>query len=402
MRWMTKLASLTLGMSVLCGGALAQERPVPQQSPEFAIKLYQKLASEKGNLFFSPISIQSALAMTAEGAKGNTQKQMLDVLAIKDLQAFAQSLKPLTEPNPGPDESVQPLTLSMVNGIFPQESYPLREEFVKRVGEGYRAAVDPKDYRDAEQARGDINMWVEKLTSGKIKDLIPAGALTQDTRLVLANAIYFKAQWAEQFSETATNKGAFAVSSDKQVGVGMMHQTARYGHAETDAYHMVSLAYAGHTASMVLVVPKAKDGLSKVEEGLDPKSLSEQLKLARTQARKIRLTMPRFKLTHSAALAETLKSLGMTDAFGDKADFSGMTTAEKLCISAVLHQAVVDVDEKGTEAAAATAVIMGVMSAPIEEEPPLEIIADHPFLFLIVDQRTGAVLFMGRLSDPNG
>lgn len=398
MRPMLSLATAVMGLSTLCGVVLAKQVPEPRQTPEFALKLYQKLGEEPGNLFFSPISIQSALAMTAEGARGNTQKQMLEVLSLRDLAPFVQTMAQLTDPAAPADENAQPLTLSIVNGLFPQRTYPLREEFTRLIEERYRAQVSEKDYTQPAQARADINMWVEKLTGGLIKDLIPDGVLTPDTRLVLANAIYFKAAWAEQFSEHATQKAPFFVKPDKQVEVPMMQQTERFGHAESDGYHVVSLAYSGGTASMVLVVPKEKDGLAKVEKALDAKRLGEQMDKA--QSRKIRLSMPRFKMTHSVGLGETLKSMGMVDAFTDRADFSGMTTADKLAISAVLHQAVVEVDEKGTEAAAATAVVVGVMSAPIEEEPPLEIKLDRPFMFLIVDRRTGAVLFMGRLVDP--
>ena len=395
-----KLCSIGAAFGVCASSSAIPPRPVPIK-PDFAINLYHELAKGDGNVFFSPISIQSALAMTSEGARGETAKQMAGVIQIGDSKAFSQMLSEIQR---APVKDQPRMTLTIANAIWAQEAYPFDPAYVALVRKQFAAEARGLDFAQSEASRQIINKWVEDKTNNKIKDLIAQGMITQDTRMVLTNAVYFNADWASQFKDYATTDAPFMLSDPEAGGksktVKMMRQVNKYGYADARTHHVVSLRYAGSDQAMVLMVPKKVNGLAKVEASLTPASLSKAL--SGLASRKIDLSMPRFKIEQSAALGDVLKKMGMELPFdGEKADFSGMTTAEKLSISAVVHKAFCKVDENGTEAAAATAVLMEATSAPpMEEEKPLEIRADRPFLFAIVDLSSQAVLFMGRVADP--
>ncbi len=385
---------------------IAIEQPHPMKA-DFAINLYQTLAKEQGNLFFSPISIQSALAMTALGAKGDTAKEMNDVIQIGDPMGFANMVAVMQQT---PQKNRPKLQLSIANAIWSAQNYPFSPDFMREAKRMFFAQTSSLDFSQPAAARKTINGWVEDKTKEKIKDLLPDGAITPDTRLILTNAVYFKADWASQFSKEITQEAPFHVASAKPATrdpegfsgkmVQMMHQTLKFSYADAGDYHLVAMAYDGHTTSMLLLVPKEMRGLAKVEAGLSAKSLGEAIE--QCAPRKISLYLPKFKIEQSVSLSKTLQSMGMKLPFdAEKADFSGMTTGEKLAISDVLHKAYVDVDENGTEAAAATAVMMAATSAPpMQEDEPLEIKADHPFIFIVRDNTSGAILFMGRVADP--
>jgi serpin B len=253
------------------------------------------------------------------------------------------------------------------------------------------------DYAETEPARKTINDWVEKATSEKIKDLIPQGVLTELTRLVLTNAVYFKSDWQDQFTEGETKEGPFTLGDGKTVQAPLMTQWTRVGYMEDEDFQLADLPYKAGVLSMTILLPRKADGLKALEEKLSAKNLAEWL--GKANVTHVDLTMPRFKFTSQFGLSKPLKELGMVDAFDpDRADFSGMTSEEKLFISAVLHKAFVAVDEKGTEAAAATAVVMATTMMP--QQPEVVFRADRPFLFLIRHRPTGTVLFLGRLATP--
>ncbi len=351
----------------------------------FAAGLYAKLASkETGNLFFSPASIHTALAMTCAGARCDTEAQMSKVLQFAskgtwrhvkepdgtggkwvktedeawDRQslhsAFAALIKDLNTPRL--DYRKKPAyELVVANALWGQKGYPFRGEFIKLVKDNYGAGLNEVDFAQSEAARQTINKWVEKQTKDKIKDLIPRDVLSALTRLVLTNAIYFKSNWAEKFQKGATRDGEFTLSAGKTLTAPMMHQRKKHRYMETDAFQAVELPYRYHDLSMFVFLPKKADGLAEFEKSLTAKNLGKWLK--QFSHEEVILTLPKFKFSSQFRLEEVLQSMGMTDAFdAAAADFSGMTTMEKLHISAVIHKAFVAVDE--TEAAAATAVIM--------------------------------------------
>ncbi len=362
----------------------------------FALNLYGELKEQEGNLFFSPFSISAALAMTYGGARGNTAAQMEQVLyfevtAERLHQTFAQLLEQLNAR--GKKGGYQ---LSVANALWGQQGVGFLKKFLDLTEKHYGAGLQQVDFAAAtEAARQTINAWVEKETQGKIKDLIQPGVLNALTKLVLTNAIYFKGTWAEQFDRKATRDTPFTLATRRQVKVPMMHKTENFGYTEAEGFQALELPYAGDDLSMVIFLPREVDGLAALEKELSLENLESWLGGLRRQT--VQVSLPRFTMTSEFGLQDVLKSLGMTDAFSGAADFSGMTGRRDLFISAVIHKAFVDVNEEGTEAAAATAVVMMTSAAP---RPPVVFRADHPFLFLIRDNRSGSILFIGRLVNP--
>ncbi|MBN1659474.1 MAG: serpin family protein [Anaerolineae bacterium] len=361
---------------------------------DFALALYQKLRGVEGNLFFSPYSISTALAMTYAGARGSTGAQMAQVLHFGLDQeplhaAFATLEARLAEV--GRQGQVQ---LKVANALWPYTGYTLLAPFVGLVLRYYGVEITAVDYYDPEAARLKINAWAEEKTERKIRELIPPGIIDELTRLVLTNAIYFKGSWASQFDPALTRDAPFSVTSERQVQVSMMTKKAEFGYREVDGLQVLELPYAGDDLSMVVLLPGEIDGLADVEARLTQENLERWTR--DLWAVEVQAWLPRFEITCPIELSEALHSMGMVDAF-DADDFAGMVGADSLHIQAVLHKAFVAVNEEGTEAAAATAVVMGLRCVP---PPPPLFRADHPFLFLIREKRTGSILFLGRVIKP--
>ena len=368
----------------------------------FALDLYQQLQMQEGNLFFSPYSISLALAMTYAGARGATQEQMAQVMhyllpqeelhpAYNRLEQVLASRSDVEVPEGG-----EPLRINIANAIWGQTGYTFLQSFLDTLALNYGAGLRLVDYiTDAEGAREDINAWVSDETEGKIEDLIPPGALNSLTRLVLANAIYFNASWLFPFEEQATQEGEFSLLDGTQVSVPMMYQGEMFAYLERDGFQAIELPYIGNQTSMVIFLPD-EGQFETFEEGFSPDHLSEWLEEMST--RNVMLAMPRFEYTSEMNLSQTLQAMGMERAFSD-ADFSGMDGTFELAISDVIHKAFVSVDEEGTEAAAATAV---VMRATAIMEPGVELTIDRPFVYLIRDRETGTILFIGRVLNPEG
>jgi serpin B len=371
----------------------------------FAFDLYQALREGNegdGNLFYSPHSISLALAMTYAGARGETERQMADVLHFTLSQdrlhpAFNSldlELARRGEGAEGKDEDG--FRLNIANALWGQDGYEFLPEFLDALAENYGAGLRLLDFASApEESRVTINEWVSDQTEDKIRDLIPEGAIDPLTRLVLTNAIYFNAAWNHPFEESLTEDSSFDLLNGGEVSVPMMMQTESFGYAEGEGYQAVELLYAGRELSMVILLPKAGE-FEAFERSLDADRVDA---IVETLAhREVALTMPKFEFDSHFSLSKSLAAMGMQDAFNDAADFSGMTGDRDLFISDVIHQAFVSVDEAGTEAAAATAVIMAELAMP---EEPVEFTADHPFIFMIRDIETGAILFVGRVVDPS-
>jgi len=363
----------------------------------FALRMHQELSSKEGNLFFSPYSISSALGMTYAGARNNTEKEIKQVLHFPgEPGALCRSFGELQE-GLNLVQKAGKIKLSIANAIWYERSYKFLPSFIDVVQNDYRSKIAQADFvGNAEAERKVINTWVEKQTNDKIKDLIPSGVLNSLTRMVLVNAIYFKGDWASQFKEINTRELDFNVTAKEKVKAKMMYQQEDFRVAEDENTQVLEMMYKGDRLSMLVLLPKQKNEISKLEKTLTAEKLRGLIsKLRKT---KVQVTFPKFKIETGYDLVPPFMKLGMKDVFNSKSDFSGMDGAKDLYISAILHKAFVEVDEKGTEAAAATAVVMSLKSvAP--RYPRFN--ADHPFLFLIRDNVTGSILFMGRMVNPN-
>lgn len=360
---------------------------------EFAFDLFARLAEKKGNVVFSPYSISNALGMTYAGARRETAEQMAKVLHFNVGQerlhpAFGELIADLQKEDKG-----RPYHLHVANSLWGQAGYPFADRFLQLTRKEYGAGLKEVDFAvDPEQARKTINHWVEERTKDKIKELLLPGDVSPNTRLVLTNAIYFKATWKIPFSKTATKEGIFEVAADKKALAPMMHHPrGLFRYFEGDDFQWLELPYKGDRLAMVLLLPRKKGQLAELEKTLKPAAAQKAIEKLHYCAGPV--TLPRFKVTLRISLAKDLKEMGMPLAFTN-ADFSGIASS-RLAISDVIHKAYVDVDEAGTEAAAATAVLLKdgkVRSFSFR--------ADHPFLFLIRDTQTNSVLFQGRVTDP--
>lgn len=364
---------------------------------KFAFDLYAKLKEKEGNLFFSPYSISTALAMTYVGARGNTEKQMAEVLhfILKDDSLHSVFAELQTQLNAVQEK--REIELSIANSIWGQEGYDFLKEFLDIINEYYQGKVKLVDFIEAcENARNQINKWVEQKTKDKIKELIKPGILNPLTRLVLVNAIYFKGKWEKEFEKKLTKDTPFWLTPEDTVHCPMMQQKGSFNYCENDSLQILELPYLGDDLSMFVLLPREVDGLNKLENSLTIDNLNKWMNVSNKE---IKVYLPKFKMTSGFSLGKTLYDMRMTDAFIPyKADFSGMNGSKELFISKVIHKAFVDVNEEGTEAAAATAVVM--LKAVAVPKQPIVFRADHPFIFLIRDNNSGSVLFLGRLVDP--
>ena len=368
----------------------------------FAFDLYHQVVEGSDNLFYSPYSISIALAMTYAGARNETEQQMAQALrfelpqdrlhpAFNDLD---QELNARGQGAQGKDD--EGFRLNIVNAIWGQKDYSFLQDFLDTLARNYGAGLRVLDFQGApEPSRLIINDWVEEQTEDRIKDLIPPGAINVLTRLVLTNAVYFNAAWESQFEENSTSPGPFHLLDGAEVSVPMMRQMSGFRYTSGADFEAVELPYDGHELSMVILLPGA-GRFESFEDSLDYGVVESAID--GLQGGQVALTMPRFKMETDFNLNDALSALGMSAAFDPpNADFSGMDGGRDLYISDVIHKAFVDVDEAGTEAAAATAVIMEATSAPVG---PVEITVDRPFVFLIRDIETSSILFVGRVMNP--
>jgi serpin B len=369
----------------------------------FAFALYQALKEKEGNLFYSPYSISLALAMTYAGARGETAQQMADTLHfILEQARLHPAFNWLDAELAGRGQGAQGkdgkgFRLNIVNAIWGQKDYEFLTEFLDVLAENYGAGLRILDFiNEAEKCRVTINDWVSNQTEGRIEDLIPEGAIDELTRLVLTNAIYFNAAWKYPFDKGMTTDGPFYLLDGGQAAVPMMRQTESFGYTHGNGYQAVELLYDGDELSMVILLPASGD-FESFEKELEAQRVHAII--GDMQNTRVTLTIPKFEFESQFSLKGTLSDMGMPIAFSlGEADLSGMNGNRELFISDVVHKAFVAVDEAGTEAAAATAVIVGVTSVPTE--PPVEVTIDRPFIFLIRDIETGAILFVGRVLNP--
>ncbi|MHC4513587.1 MAG: serpin family protein [Planctomycetota bacterium] len=423
---------LASGLALALPSSLSCQQPKDEAAlaaaiNDFSLGLYQRLATDNDNLCLSPASISTALLMAHAGARGSTAKEMDRVLCLagsgadaeptrlagKALRtAVAALLETLNPPARKPDKKKKqpkgrrrfqrgtPAELRVVNAMWGQDGYPFSAGYVTTLETSHRAAVEYVDFlKNKTAAAGAINSWVDRETKGRIKNLISEDALRRNTRLVLTNAVYFKGGWSEEFQKRATTPAKFHLEGADAVKVPTMHQTEGHGYFADDTVQVLQMRYRGGSHAMVILLPKPGRKLAALEKALTPGRLRELI--SKLEHESVRVALPRFKITSSLSLRDCLGDMGMGSAFDpDEADFQGINDGrEPLWISDVLHKTYIDVDEEGTEAAAATAIMTLGAARPRQ---PIPFQANRPFLFLLRDVRTGLVLFMGRVMDPRG
>jgi serpin B len=378
----------------------ADQAEIVKGSNAFAVDLYAQLSRQPGNLFFSPESISTAFGMAYAGARGQTAAQMEHVFHFtlppeKLHPAMGALLAEMNAQHKGYE-------LRVADALWAQQDANFETNYLKLVQSDYAAGFHRVNFKlSPETVRTTINAWVGKQTNDKIKDLISPGALNPTTRLVLTNAIYFKGNWQDQFDKEATQKEEFHLSAAQWVMTPMMHRTGGYRYYDGGTFQAIELPYSGNEISMVVLLPKQTDGLAALEHSFTSRSASEWIQKLEP-VDKVILSLPSFTMTQQFELSRTLSAMGMAQAFSGAADFSGMTGKRDFAISAAIHKAFIDVDEQGTEAAAATAIVMyaTAMHREFPEPPPIVFRADHPFLFILRDTKSGSMLFLGRVSDP--
>ena len=384
------------------------------------IDLHRQLARGEENLCLSPYSIQSALAMTFAGADGDTRTEMARVLhfpsdgdaihlsfaalrrSLEEMSKKTATIAEQSKKGGGPSE---PITLAIANRLFAQSGYDFRDPFRELVKKFYGAPFETLEFKkDPDGSRQHINKWVADQTRDRIRDLIPQGGIKELTRLVLANAIYLKAPWQSEFNDAVTKPKPFHVHGAAPVNVSTMAQRKQFGYAKRDDFVVVALPYSGGELQFVILLPDQANGLAKLESKLSADLLTQSAKL---EPQDVDLELPKFKIEPTIPLGETLQALGMKTAFDvpqGSANFDKMSPRKPdkyLAISNVFHKTFIAVDEKGTEAAAATAVVMIELSARLEKpKQPIEVKVDRPFRYAIQHVPSGACLFIGRVTDP--
>jgi serpin B len=403
-----KLPLLLLAVSVPSAMLFAQPPSPPAMDQAaltagnnaFAVDLYGQLRTQPGNLFFSPASISTAFAMAYAGAHGETATQMATVFhfTLPPAQlhpAMGALFSEMNMPHAGYE-------LRVADALWAQQDAQFLTSYLDLTKADYGAGLHRVDFRSSpDSVRLTINEWIEQQTDKKIQNLIAPGVLTPATRLVLTNAIYFKGTWLNPFDKSLSEDEDFHLSATQTAKVSMMHRAGSYRYYDGGTFRALELPYQGNDLSMVVFLPKDIAGLTALEQSFTSAAASDWLQHL-APAPKVILSLPRFTMTQQFELSSALKGMGMPLAFSGAADFSGMTGKPDFTISAAIHKAFIDVNEQGTEAAAATAIVMRslAMRSQQPEPPPIVFRADHPFLILIRQTQSGAILFMGRVDDP--
>lgn len=395
--------SLILILIVL-SNSLGSAQPVaylPKEDNQFAVDLYSRLSSNKGNIFFSPYSLSCALTMAFEGARGKTAQEMSQVLHLNaDAALRRMATKAFIQQINRTDKLYE---ISIANALWAQKAYPLKDDYLDLIKNNYFAQAVNLDFVSSPEAsRGIINSWVSDHTLDRINDLLPPGSVTPHTRMILTDAVYFKGQWETPFKKMNTIVDSFWLAPGQSVQTEMMViPEGSFYYIDNDQVQALKLPYQENELSMLIILPHAKD-TQGLEKNLTLELLEQWQKGMISQ--KVNVFLPKFKFDTSYQMSDVLTGMGMKLAFDQKyADFTGMANEasnENLYISKVFHKAWIDTDEEGTEAAAATAVVVEAAMARRIEIPTADFRADHPFIFVIQDNKTGRILFMGRVSEP--
>jgi serpin B len=385
-------------LPILLAAALpaADTRIMPAMNA-FTTSAYRQLAGGNANLILSPFNIGTALSMALAGARGQTSDQIQSVLHLRYDPTYDSALGAMLDDlnkagNAGGNE------LHTANGLWVQKGLAIQPAFENTLANNYHAPLTQLDFMgNPEGARSQINAWTEEQTKGKIQNLFPAGSLNAQTRLVLTSAIYFYGKWQEPFLSSRTQPAPFVLPTGATTQADFMNQTEHFGYAETAGAQILEMRYAGTGIAFDVLLPKTAGGLPDLQKSLTFENLTGWL--GTLSARNVQVSLPKFRVESEFSLRQALSAMGMPAVFSDKADFSGIDGKGRLAISEVVHKAFVDVSEQGTEASAATGITMRATAMRMPEKAVV-FRADHPFLFLIRDTRTGLVLFIGRLMNP--
>lgn len=360
----------------------------------FALEMYDEIKQEDENTFFSPWSISAALSMTYEGARGETAEEMRAALNLPEDNTIRRSSFARLHNLFNLEKEYE---LETANALWLKEGYEFLEEYLEINRNYYDAKTEELDFSQSEQSADTINEWVEDITRGKIEELITEDQVNPEMALILTNAIYFQSDWTTEFDEGETRKEEFKVNPDKSVEVDMMtmEETPEFDYAETEDLKAIKMPYKGEEVSMFIILPKEEFTLPKIEENLTTEKLNEIQDNMTVQ--EVDVHFPKLEIETEYDLKEKFMDMGMEKPFEPGvADFSGMDGSQLLFIDFIVHKAYIEVMEEGTEAAAATGVGVGITAAPEEKV----FYANHPFLFTIQDERTGSILFMGRVINP--
>jgi serpin B len=399
MRALLKILLCIILLSGVFAGHIAnaqwgESSPMARSNNTFAFNLYQRVKGQDGNLIFSPYSITQALGMLYLGAGGTTQQQIAETLALpapEDIDFIELG----SVMNAGPAYEGVTFQLNVANSLWAQQGYALHPDYVNSLSEYYGVQLEEVDFSAPDQTAQIINQWVSDQTQDKINDLVDPSSLDPLTRLILVNAIYLNAGWASMFDENGTEDAPFTLLDGSQVTVPMMHQDNQFTYVGTETYQVAQFGYQQPNFGMIVILPDP--GQFEAVEAMLSNEFYEALLSQLFMSYNLNVALPRFKYDTSLDLARTLSNMGMPAAFSPEADFSGIAD-ESLFVNGVIHQAYISVDEKGTEAAAATEIGMGGGGPPNQ---PIIFNADRPFIYIIYEYRTGAILFIGRVVDPS-
>jgi len=394
------MAALAAPLRAQETGDIATARQVAEANNAFGVALYREFArAETGNVVFSPFSLSSALALTATGARGQTEKELWQALRLDLPRERVAAGYAAIAAEFASSTRRETAVLTVATSLWPQQGYALKPEFLDVARRQFAAEVTPLDYAQPAVAAERINEWIAAKTAGLIPSLVAPAQFNDMTRLTLCNAVHFKAAWATEFAEAATKPERFTLLDRTRIDVPTMKRTAWCQVASVDGCRLLRLPYMGDF-EMVIVLPDAVDGLQQIESAMDRSRLGKWLsELGKEKPQALLLELPKFKISVQPGCTAALKRLGLKEVFNSSlADFSGISGEPVLSLDEVVHRAVIDVNEKGTEAAAATVVRVYAAAAPPRNPQPFKV--DHPFLFFLRETRTGAILFLGRIVDP--
>uniref|UniRef100_A0A8C8SWM1 Serpin domain-containing protein n=1 Tax=Pelusios castaneus TaxID=367368 RepID=A0A8C8SWM1_9SAUR len=368
---------------------------------KFSLDFFKELNNDdsSGNIIFSPLSISAALGMVLLGARDKTQTQIQKV-EIENPGRGSASEATVSDHLETINIPTTSYELAIANRLYGEKTFHFLQQYLSCIQKMYQAELKPVDFQNAaEETREEINLWVESFTKGKIKDLFPPNALSAATKLVLVNAVYFKGQWAVEFKKENTRESPFHINKTASKPVQMMVNMGKYKIATIEKHRcqVLELPYKGGDLSMYILLPNDYTGLTQLEKELTYEKLTTWISPHHFQEVKAEVSLPRFKIEKTTELNKYLKALGMTDVFDPKeSDLSGITKVKGLFVSKAVHKAYIEINEEGTEAAAATGIVAGVTSIGTH----IQFVADHPFLFFIRHQKTKCILFYGRFSSP--
>lgn len=380
--------------ALFCLTSLQAESPVSKSINQFSFSLQKELKARKGNILFSPSSLHQGLSLLMVGSRNQSLEELSTLLFLNKDFSFTKDYRELIHYW---NSAEHPYQILSANALWAQKGFSLQADYLKILKDDFLSALKEVDYaKNTDKARETINEWVEKQTNKKIKDLLTPESVPSSTKLILTNAVYFKSAWLNIFNKDLTKREKFTKSKKVSPSVPMMKNEGTYNYYSHSSFDLLELPYRGQDTAMDIILPRYKYGLNELEKMFTEENYTKWL--SQMKFEKVEITLPRFTFKSYFQLKDVLVSMGLTNCFSSESDYSGIAK-EKLTLSDVVHKTFINVDEYGTEAAAATATMM--FGATLETKKPKTFKADHPFLFVIRDTEKNAILFMGRMEDPS-